>query len=220
MISNDTWTPEAIRALGPTTDVPTLGTIFECSRWKSYQMARHGEWERVGIKVIPIGSKYRVIVQSILDVLGYGSGDAGASWAADAFADHPGAGRSAPDQAHVPIRLLPLCGPEKHGAMLDRALPPEAGILHSPRRKTQRMIGAFPYIAHNGPPVVRVPNWFASLVQGGPGRESRSAPIRTSRRRGTTGYRRHEFILGSLLDRDVSFIMVRQQENGSALHAG
>ena len=78
MTSNGTWTPEAIRALGPTTDLPTLGTIFKCSRWKSYQMARHGEWERVGIKIIPIGSKYRVIVQSILDVLGYGCGDVGA----------------------------------------------------------------------------------------------------------------------------------------------
>ena len=77
MITNGTWTPEAIRALGPTTDLPTLGTIFKCSRWKSYQMARHGEWERVGIKVIPIGSKYRVVVQSIMDVLGYGRGDVG-----------------------------------------------------------------------------------------------------------------------------------------------
>ena len=77
MTINTTWTPEAIRALGPTTDLPTLGTIFKCSRWKSYQMARQGEWERVGIKVIPIGSKYRVVVQSILDVLGYGRGDVG-----------------------------------------------------------------------------------------------------------------------------------------------
>jgi hypothetical protein len=67
------WTPEAIRALGPTTDLPTLGAIFECSRWKSYQMARQSEWEQVGIKVVSIGSKYRVVVQSILDVLGYGS---------------------------------------------------------------------------------------------------------------------------------------------------
>lgn len=72
------WTPEAIRALGPTTDLPTLAAIVECSRWKSYQMAQHGEWERLGIKVIPIGSKYRVVVQSILDVLGYGRGEVGA----------------------------------------------------------------------------------------------------------------------------------------------
>jgi hypothetical protein len=77
MTRHGTWTPEAIRALGPTTDLPTLGTILECSRWKSYQMARHGEWERVGIKIIPIGSKYRVVVQSILEVLGYGCGEAG-----------------------------------------------------------------------------------------------------------------------------------------------
>jgi hypothetical protein len=67
------WTPEAIRALGPTTDLPTLGDIFDCSRWKSYQMARQGEWEPLGIKVLSIGSKYRVTVQSVLDVLGYDS---------------------------------------------------------------------------------------------------------------------------------------------------
>ena len=78
MTSNSKWTPEAIRALGPTTDLPTLGAIFECSRWKSYQMARQKEWQQVGIKVVSIGSKYRVVVQSILDVLGYGSADAGA----------------------------------------------------------------------------------------------------------------------------------------------
>jgi hypothetical protein len=73
--SKSKWTPEAIRALGPTTDLPTLGAIFECSRWKSYQMARQKEWQQVGIKVLPIGSKYRVVVQSILNVLGYGSAD-------------------------------------------------------------------------------------------------------------------------------------------------
>jgi hypothetical protein len=75
MTSQNKWTQEAIRALGPTTDLPTLGTIFECSRWKAYQMARHGEWGRLGIKVLSIGSKYRVVVQSILDVLGYGPAD-------------------------------------------------------------------------------------------------------------------------------------------------
>jgi hypothetical protein len=32
-------------------------------------MARTGEWEKVGIRIIPIGSKYRVTVQSILKVL-------------------------------------------------------------------------------------------------------------------------------------------------------
>ena len=79
MTSKGKWTPEAIRALGPTTDLPTLGAIFECSRWKSYQMARQNEWQQVGIRVLSIGSKYRVVVQSILDVLGYGLADVDAS---------------------------------------------------------------------------------------------------------------------------------------------
>ena len=64
------WTPEAIRALGATTDVPTLGDIFGLGRWQSYQMAQKEEWERVGIRVIKVGKRrYRVAVQSILDVL-------------------------------------------------------------------------------------------------------------------------------------------------------
>ena len=65
------WTHEAIRALGATTDLPTLGSIFGVSRWRAYQMAHTGEWEKVGIRIVPIGTKYRVAVQSILEVLRY-----------------------------------------------------------------------------------------------------------------------------------------------------
>jgi hypothetical protein len=68
------WTPEAIRALGATTDLPTLGSIFGLGRWRSYQMAHTGEWEQAGINVIQIGARYRVVVQSILDVLTPGGG--------------------------------------------------------------------------------------------------------------------------------------------------
>ena len=63
------WTPEAIRALGATTDLPTLGSIFGLGRWRSYQMAHTGEWEQAGIHIIQIGARYRVAVQSILAVL-------------------------------------------------------------------------------------------------------------------------------------------------------
>jgi hypothetical protein len=66
------WTPDAIRALGATTDLPTLGSIFGLGRWRSYQMAHTGEWEQAGIHVIQIGARYRVAVQSILDVLTQG----------------------------------------------------------------------------------------------------------------------------------------------------
>lgn len=66
-----TWTPERIRALGPTTNLPTLASILRCSKWKAYQMARTGQWETTGIKIIRVGSTYKVAVPSILEVLGY-----------------------------------------------------------------------------------------------------------------------------------------------------
>ena len=72
---NSRWTAEAIRALGATTDLQTLAGIFGCSGWSSRKMARTGEWERQGIKIIRIGAHYRVGVGSILDVLGFSSGD-------------------------------------------------------------------------------------------------------------------------------------------------
>ena len=34
-------------------------------------MAQAEEWGQAGIRIIPIGTKYRVAVQSILEVLGY-----------------------------------------------------------------------------------------------------------------------------------------------------
>ena len=63
------WTPEAIRALGATTDLPTLGSIFGLSTWRSRQMAHTGEWQRAGIRIFKIGNRYRVAVPSIVDVL-------------------------------------------------------------------------------------------------------------------------------------------------------
>jgi len=74
---NGKWTAEAIRALGATTDLQTLADIFGCSGWSSRKMARTGEWERQGIKIFRIGAHYRVGVGSILDVLGFTSGDLG-----------------------------------------------------------------------------------------------------------------------------------------------
>ena len=72
-----TWTLEAIRALGVRTDLPTLGKIFGVSRTRAYQMAHTGEWEQAGIRIVPLGSKYIVAVQSILNVLGHGDSEPG-----------------------------------------------------------------------------------------------------------------------------------------------
>ena len=66
------WTPEAIRGLGATTDLPTLGSIFGLSTWRSRQMAHTGEWQQAGIRILKIGNRYRVAVPSIVDVLGNG----------------------------------------------------------------------------------------------------------------------------------------------------
>ena len=69
------WTAEAIRALGATTDLQTLAGIFGCSGWSSRKMAQTGEWERQGIRLFRIGARYRVGVGSVLDALGFSSGD-------------------------------------------------------------------------------------------------------------------------------------------------
>lgn len=66
------WTLEAIRGLGATTDLPTLGSIFGLSTWRSRQMAHTGEWEQAGVRILKIGNRYRVAVPSIVEVLSNG----------------------------------------------------------------------------------------------------------------------------------------------------
>ena len=92
---NSRWTAEAIRALGAITDLQTLADIFGCSVWMSRKMARTGEWERQGIKIIRIGVHYRVGVQSILGVLGFSSGDFSAPGTAHAGELDQGDGNTA-----------------------------------------------------------------------------------------------------------------------------
>jgi hypothetical protein len=91
---SSTWTAEAIRALGATTDLQTLADIFGCSGWSSRKMARTGEWERQGIKIFRIGAHYRVGVQSVLDVLGFSSGDLGTPGTAHADEPDPAGGNA------------------------------------------------------------------------------------------------------------------------------
>ena len=86
------WTPDAIRALGATTDLTTLGEIFGLSTWRSREMAKTGEWEQAGIRVLKMGSRYRVTVPSILDVLGV-PGDDGTPADGDTHGDGVGDGQ-------------------------------------------------------------------------------------------------------------------------------
>jgi hypothetical protein len=92
------WTADAIRALGAITDLQTLADILGCSLWMSRKMARTGEWERQGLKLIRIGVHYRVGVGSLLDVLGFSSGDLSTPGTARAGELHQ-AGTNATDSA-------------------------------------------------------------------------------------------------------------------------
>ena len=92
-----TWTPESIRALGVKTDLPTLGKIFGVSRARAYQMAHTGEWEQAGIRIVPLGSKYVVAVQSILEVLGHGDAEPGAGTGQPGNGQLQSAGNAADD---------------------------------------------------------------------------------------------------------------------------
>jgi hypothetical protein len=97
-----TWTPEAIRALGVRTDLPTLGKIFGISRARAYQMAHTGEWKQAGIRIVPLGSKYVVTVQSILDVLGHGATQPSAENSRPCNGQAQPAGNAADDALTVP----------------------------------------------------------------------------------------------------------------------
>jgi len=97
---NSKWTAEAILALGAITDLQTLAGIFECSVWMSRKLARTGEWERQGIKIFRIGAHYRVGVQSVLDVLGFSSGDVSTPGTAPA-GELDQAGRNGTDSAVI-----------------------------------------------------------------------------------------------------------------------
>jgi hypothetical protein len=89
-----TWTPDSIRALGATCDLPTLGKIFGISRSRAYEMAHTGEWQQAGIRIVPLGTKYRVAVQSILEVLGHRDAE-------------PGPGAGLPGNGHEPTPMIP-----------------------------------------------------------------------------------------------------------------
>ncbi len=49
-----------------TVDVPTAGVVFGLSRSHSYELVSRGEFP---VKVIRVGSRYRVVTASIIDVL-------------------------------------------------------------------------------------------------------------------------------------------------------
>lgn len=55
-----------ISALGPTTDIPTASELWGISRSYGFQLAKQGKFP---CRVIKVGSRYRVVTASLLELL-------------------------------------------------------------------------------------------------------------------------------------------------------
>ena len=70
MTTTHTWTIEAVRSLGTTTDIETAGAILGIGRTKAYELAKDGDFP---VDVIKIGRRYFVPVLNLLALLGAAS---------------------------------------------------------------------------------------------------------------------------------------------------
>lgn len=61
------WTREAIEALGPTTDVPTVASIFGVNKDTVYAQIRRGEW--TATRVLPLGRKLKIPTRDLIALL-------------------------------------------------------------------------------------------------------------------------------------------------------
>lgn len=61
-----TWTEQAVRDLGMTTDVETAGAILGIGRTKAYELAKTGHFP---VKLLHIGRRYLVSVPALLKLL-------------------------------------------------------------------------------------------------------------------------------------------------------
>lgn len=62
-----TWTREAVEALGPTTDVPTVASIFGVSKDTVYAAIRRGEW--TATRVLTLGRKIKIPTRDLVALL-------------------------------------------------------------------------------------------------------------------------------------------------------
>ncbi len=61
-----TWTAEAVRNLGMTTDVETAGAILGIGRTKAYLLAKDGAFP---VKILRIGRQYVVPIPALMTLL-------------------------------------------------------------------------------------------------------------------------------------------------------
>ncbi|GID26995.1 helix-turn-helix domain-containing protein [Paractinoplanes brasiliensis] len=67
MSTDRTWTVQAVRNLGLTTDIETAGSILGIGRSKAYALAKSGEFP---VRVVRVGRSYIVPVAALLELLG------------------------------------------------------------------------------------------------------------------------------------------------------
>jgi excisionase family DNA binding protein len=61
------WTREAIEALGPVTDVPTMAAIVDVHKDTIYAMIRRGEW--TATRVLTLGRKIKIPTRDLIALL-------------------------------------------------------------------------------------------------------------------------------------------------------
>ncbi|MEU8752019.1 helix-turn-helix domain-containing protein [Streptomyces chartreusis] len=61
------WTREAVEALGPTTDVPTVAAIFGVNKDTVYAQIRRGEW--TATRVLTLGRKIKIPTRDLIALL-------------------------------------------------------------------------------------------------------------------------------------------------------
>lgn len=61
------WTREAIEALGPVTDVPTVARIFDVNKDTVYSAIRRGEW--TATRVLTLGRKIKIPTRDLVALL-------------------------------------------------------------------------------------------------------------------------------------------------------
>jgi excisionase family DNA binding protein len=61
------WTREAVEALGPTTDVPTVASIFGVNKDTVYAQIRRGEW--TATRVLTLGRKIKIPTRDLVALL-------------------------------------------------------------------------------------------------------------------------------------------------------
>lgn len=67
MTTRRTWTPEAVRALGVTTDLATGASVLGIGRTQAYELARTDAFPS---PLLRVGRQYRVPVAPLLELLG------------------------------------------------------------------------------------------------------------------------------------------------------